>query len=131
MGHWVSRLVQVMGHADTQSVEIFFSMLKLSWGIFLLVPVVSLGAGLRVFGFVVPEVIVGLWFALIGVMQFIGLFVLSLPLRILATFCAMPTWMLLTGSILVASPKSTLWVLMAVLSATNVWLYLRLRRRAP
>lgn len=120
-----------MIHSDTQGVEFFFCALKLSWGMFLLVPVVSLGAGLRVFGYVVPEVWLGVWLTLIGALQLVGLLRLSLAMRTVATLLALPMWMVLTASILVISPRSVLWVLMAVLSATNVWLYLRLRRRAP
>lgn len=131
VGYWLSRLAAVAIHSDTQGVEFFFCALKLSWGVFLLLPVVSLGAGLRMFGYVVPEVPLGAWFALIGVLQLAGLLALSLPLRTASTLMALPTWILLTASIVTANPRSTLWVLMAVLSATNVWLYLRLRRRAP
>ena len=131
MSYWLGRLMQVATHSDTAGVEFFFTVLKLSWGVFLLLPLVSLGTGLRVFGYIVPEPAVGGWFALIGALQLLGLLALSLPLRTTATLMALPTWMLLTASIMGANPRSTLWVLMAVLSATNVWLYLRLRRRAP
>lgn len=131
MTYWLHRLTQVAVHSDTQGVEFFFCVLKLSWGIFILLPIVSLGRGLAVFGYLVPEMAVGWWFALIGAIQLVGLLRLSLPIRTLATLIALPTWLLLTASIWAASPRSVLWVLMAVLSATNIWLYLRLRRRAP
>lgn len=131
MTYWLHRLAQVAIHSDTQGVEFFFCVLKLSWGFFLLLPLVSLGRGLAIFGYLVPETAVAWWFTLIGLMQLAGLLRLSLPLRTLATLVALPTWLLLTASIWAVAPRSVLWVLMAVLSATNIWLYLRLRRRAP
>lgn len=129
--YWWGRLAQVAVHSNTEGVEFFFCMLKLSIGIFLLLPLVSLATGLRVFGVVAPEQVVGAWFTFLGVLQLAGLLRLSLPMRTVATLLALPTWLILTASIWAANPRSVLWVFMAVLSATNIWLYLRLRRRAP
>lgn len=131
IGYWLGRLGYIVTHSDTLGVEMVFAALKLSWGVFLLLPVVSLGGGLRVFGYVVPEIVLGWWFAVLGALQLVGLLRLSLLARTLATLMALPTWMVLTAAIWAINPRSVLWVLMAVLSTANVWLYLRLRRRAP
>lgn len=127
---WAHRFVQVVRYSDTQGTELFFSALKLSWGVFLLLPLVSLGAGLRVFWFVVPEPVLAWWFLLMGTVQLIGLLALSLPLRTTATVLGLLTWSVLTASIYAANPRSTLWVLMAVFTAANIGMHVRLRRRA-
>lgn len=128
---WFHRLADVAIHPDTKAVEFQFVVLKMWLGAFLLVPVISLGAGLRLFGVLVPEVGVALWFMGIGVLQLAGLLVQSLTLRTVSSLFGMFTWLLLTTSIAVSNPRSVLWVFMAVLACTNVWVYLRLRRRAP
>ena len=35
-GYWLERFAQVAVHSNTEGVEFFFCVLKLSWGVFLL-----------------------------------------------------------------------------------------------
>lgn len=130
VGYWLLRLASVVIHSDTHGMELFLCVLKLSWGIFLLLPFSSLGTGLHVFGYVTPEPAVGAWFAFLGALQLVGLVTISLPVRTVATILGLPTWAILAASIAVSSPRSVLWVLMAVLAVSNLWIHIRLRVRA-
>lgn len=131
LGYWFARFGSVAFHTDTRAVEFFFCLLKLSWGIFLLLPFASLGTGLHVFGYLVPEGAVGTWFTFLGAWQLAALVTLSLPARTVATVLGLLTWSILAASIGVANPRSVLWVLMTVLAVTNLWVHIRLRVRAP
>jgi hypothetical protein len=131
MSYWRDRLVQVMAHSDTQGTELLFASLKLFWGVFLLMPFASLGAGgLQVFWFRVPEAVLAWWFLLLGILQIAGLLSLRLPLRTAATVFGVFTWSVLAASIFASRPSSTLWVLMLVFALANLGMHVRLRRRA-
>jgi hypothetical protein len=126
------RLREILTKGDTRTVELLLAVLKLTWGAFLLLPFHSFvppaDGGPRLM-FVLPEVAWGVWLSMLGGVQLVGLLHYFDRVRLVSAGLAVPMWVFIALSSFLSSRTSYGWPLLTVIAVTNIWLYLRLRRR--
>lgn len=124
------RLKDILWYAETLALEFFFSGLKLLWGAFLLAPFRAFNSSWIVLERFTPETIMGIWLVFIGSVQLAGVLTQNRAVRIMAVALASPSWLLIGLSLFAFSWRSPGWLLFTWLSLINLWIYLRLQRKA-